>query len=172
MQSWFSQQFRNSPSLYAAWLAFLRLSVREQRLLILVGILAGVFVGYSLLWQPLVQRYEAARQSLQAAETLYYRVVENADTLASVRFGTQTSLRDRSAAELQDIVNRSARQHGIVARRISLEGDSRLQIEADSVSFAVVSAWLRTLADEGVILYRLQFQSVDVGRINLRITLD
>ncbi|WP_191602403.1 type II secretion system protein M [Marinomonas algicola] len=172
MKSWLINQFRSSPSLYSAWLAYLRLSVREQVLLFILAVFGFLLSVYFLLWKPMQQENQNAQISFERSLKDYYKIVENAEHLIALNGVPHSSLLDRSANELRTLVNSTARQYGIVADRVAVEGDSRLQIWVSNTAFAKLSPWIAALGKEKVSIYSMQWSSQEVGKVNLKITLD
>jgi general secretion pathway protein M len=172
MKSWLINQFRSSPTLYSAWLAYLRLSVREQVLVFILAIFVFLLSVYFLIWKPVQQENQDAQISFERSLADYYKIVENADHLNSLSGVSHSSLLDRSSNELRALVNSTARQYGIVAERIAVEGDSRLQIWINNVAFAKLSPWIAELGEEKTTIYSMQWSSQEVGMVDLKITLD
>ena len=172
MVSWFAAQFRNSPSLYALWLTFIRLSMREQMLLLLMLFMLVLVGLYLALWQPVKQAHHDAQSSFDSVLQGYYQVVEKADVLREGSQQQPSQLLDRNVNELRDVINQTARVHNIVAERISLEGDSRMQIWLNDTPFSQVAAWLGALAAKKVTITSMQISSREVGVVSLRMTLD
>ncbi|MFT2112374.1 type II secretion system protein GspM [Marinomonas sp. 2405UD68-3] len=172
MKSWLANQFRNSPSLYSAWLAYLRLSVREQVLVFILMVLVFIVSIYLTVWRPAQIENDNAHNAFENAVADYYTLVENVEHLQTFSSGPVSSLQDRSANELRALVNRTARQYGIVAERISLDGDSRLQIWVKDAAFSTLSPWITELAKEETRIDSMQWSSQKVGRVDLKMTLD
>ncbi len=172
MTSWLANQFRSSPTLYAVWLMYLRLSVREQVLVFILMLVCLIASIYLAVWKPAQLENEKAHQNFEIAVQDYYTLVENVEHLQSFDSGPVSSLPDRSANELRALVNRTARQYGVVAERISLDGDSRLQIWVKGMAFNKLSPWINQLAKEEIRIDSMQWNSQEVGLVDLKITLD
>jgi general secretion pathway protein M len=171
MKQWFVQQFQQSPSLYAIWLAFCARTQRE-RLLIMVGLalllVLGLFYG---VWQPAYQAKLDAQQRLTRANGQYQQLLVNAQQIASSRVSEPT-FEDRDGTELLQVVNLASSQTQFAADRINFEGQDSLQIWASNVPFARVSAWLNALGEQQVMIDDFQLERVSDGQVNVRITLD
>ncbi|TPE50294.1 type II secretion system protein M [Maribrevibacterium harenarium] len=172
MKQWLANQFRQSPSLYALWLAFHRRSTREQILLLVAGFSLLLLAGFYGIWQPQQQAYQQAQQRLATAQENYQLLISKRHLLAGNAQSSGWQSVDREANELRNIVSRTSRQVGLAAERISVEGDSRLQLWANNVPFATVAKWLELLAQERVGIYSLQIERVADAQVSLRITLD
>ncbi|MCZ2721543.1 type II secretion system protein M [Marinomonas sp. 15G1-11] len=172
MKSWLMNQFRSSPSLYSIWLAYLRLSIREQVLVFVLAAFVCLLSVYFLLWKPMQLQNQAAQVSFERSLADYYKIIENANHLRAFKGESTSGLIDRSANELRALVNSTARQHGIVAERIAVEGDSRLQVWVSNTDFAKLSPWITALGNAKTKIYAMQWRSQEVGEVDLKITLD
>lgn len=171
MKDWFLQQLQQSTSLYALWLAFNRRTQRERILLLLGGACLVLLLLFYGVWKSSYQQRLAAEERLSQANAQYQLLLVNAEKLATPQ-DRGVQLLDRDATELLQIVNQTASQTQFTADRINFEGQSGLQIWASDISFGVVSAWLRVLAKQQVMIEEFQFERVSAGQVNVRLTLN
>lgn len=172
MNAWLESQIRSSSLLYPLWQKYVSLSRREQRMLLLMVSVLLLAVMYLSVWKPVKDKEVAAELNQTHTLDTYYKLVENAEALGKHVGSEEVRFEDRSASELQGLISRTMRQHRIIAQRISLDGDSRVQVWIEDSRYAPISQWLGTLANEKVAIYRLQINSSDPGMVNVRITLD
>lgn len=166
------RQLEQSTSLKALIHKYQGLSKREQRLLNLMAVILIVYLLYILLWAPVKQAEQDAQTKLDNSYKTYQLLAKNAGLIASTQAASSTSLKDRSAEELQRLITPILRKEKIVAQRLNLEGDSRLQIWVEKTPYADIAIFMAQLAKEQVTIETLQFISRDVGMVDMRITLD
>lgn len=118
-----------------------QLNLREQRLVMAMASFIGIFIFYSLIWQPLNDNVVKAEQKLQRQQALLVWVNENtARYLQSAK-----SSGSRSNGSLSSIINRTAKSNQIAITRMQPQADD-LQVWIDEVSFSQLLQWLEQLA--------------------------
>lgn len=170
MKAWLVGQFEQSAWLQHSWAWYQGRSLREQRGLQAVLVVAVLVLLYSLVLAPLQKEQRLATQRLQQAQLQYQALQMHAQQLLATR--QPQGLQDRNTDALRRILSQTAAAAQFNADRVQIEGDSRLQVWASEVSFAVVAKWLNGLAQERVAIHHLQLERVSEGRVNLRLTLD
>lgn len=170
MRDWFARQFQQSSRLQSVWAWYQLRSVREQVLLGLALLVLVIAVLYVSVLSPLQQQQRLAEARLKQAQAQYQALQINAQQLLLTR--QQSSFEDRNTDALRRVLSKTAAAAQFSADRVQVEGDSRLQIWASEVSFAVVAKWLNGLAQERVAIHSLQLERVGEGMVNLRLTLD
>lgn len=128
-----------------------QLQPREQQLVLISAILLVVFIGYSLVWQPLNANITKAEQKLARQQQLLTWVMEQGQTLQAGASATKAS------GSLTSIVNSTARQAGIKVSRMQPKGDS-LQLWLDDIAFDQLLAWLLQLKQN----YQLHIEAIDI----------
>jgi general secretion pathway protein M len=131
---------------------WLRLAPRDQRTLLIGGLLLAVLLPYWLAWLPLVER----------GERLTEMVTQQREDLAWMETAAQQlrELRGSAAAPLAsgggsllgrvDVAVREAGLSGTV-RRVQPEGDDRVQVWLEGIGFDAMLGWLTVLQrDHGV----------------------
>jgi general secretion pathway protein M len=132
-----------------------QLNTREQRLVIAMASVIGVFLLYSFIWQPLNENLAKAEKKLLRQQALLEWVGENtARYQQSAKNGSS-----RSNGSISSIVNRTAKRNTIVITRIQPQGDD-LQVWIDEVSFSQLLLWLEQLATQE----QLQVKAIDLTR--------
>lgn len=170
--AWLEAQIRNSSLLFPLLQKYQALSTREQKLVLLMGVFVFIYLVYSALWLPIHDQRETAQNRVNANLKTYYLLVENAAILTASQGDASVSLEDRSGQVLQALVSRTMRKQKLVAQRMNLDGDSRLQVWVENTSYAEISEWLALLAKEKVAIYSVQFASRELGMVDMRLTLD
>jgi general secretion pathway protein M len=132
-----------------------QLNIREQRLVMAMASVMGVFILYSFIWQPLNENLVKAEKKLLRQQALLEWVGENtARYQQSVKGGSS-----QSKGSLSSIVNRTAKRNNIVITRMQPQGDD-LQVWIDEVSFSQLLLWLEQLAANE----KLQVKGIDLTR--------
>ncbi|MGB0942041.1 MAG: type II secretion system protein GspM [Marinomonas sp.] len=170
--AWLEAQIRNSSLLYPMVQKYQALSKREQTLVGVMSLVIFLYLIYSSLWLPIHERQEAAQKKLDANLKTYYLLVENAALLNANQADQGIVLEDRSGQALQALVSRTMRKQKLVAQRMNLDGDSRLQVWVENTSYSEISKWLEVLAKNKVAIFSVQFASRDLGIVDMRLTLD
>ncbi|WP_417552951.1 type II secretion system protein GspM [Marinomonas fungiae] len=170
MKAWLAKLFEQSAGIQNGIRWYQSCSRRERVLLSLVLLLLAALLLYSFILAPLQQRQSLAEARLAQAQQQYQALQMNAQKLLSTR--QQAGLEDRSSDALRRVLSQTAAAAQFSADRVQVEGDSRLQVWASEVSFAVVAKWLNGLANERVAIANLQIERVGEGMVNLRLTLD
>lgn len=171
MKLWLIQQFQQSPTLYALWLAYRGRSPREQVMLMIAAVVLLLVLLIYTVWLPAQNKLSQAQKRYDYAVEDYQMLLVNADRLSSAS-SSQVSLVNRNLDELRRLVSQTTSRANLAADRISIEGDSRIQVWASDVAFATVAAWLQELAKERVLINSFQLERVADARVNLKFTLD
>lgn len=159
------------PILVNAWLVFKTRTLREKVLLCCAAVLV-LYVGvtYGVL-KPLESSKNQAVTRLNQAQEQYQLLLANAEKLRSERT-VEAQLIDRNTDELRRLLSQTSSEVKLVADRVWVESEGRIQILAQNAPFSVVSAWLNVLARERVTITDFQIQRVSDGRVYLNIILD
>lgn len=165
-------RFSENPTTKQVVSKYQSLSKREQILLCAMSLLLVTYAFYAIVWQPIKTAEQTAKTRLDAAYQTHQLLIENAELIASTQGKQGDSLEDRSAQELQSLVTRTMRQHKLIAQRLNLEGDSRLQVWVENTAYADITKLLEVLAKNNVTIYSVQFVSRDIGMVDMRLTLD
>lgn len=170
--AWLEAQIRNSSLLYPLLQKYQALSKREQTLVSIMFAFVFFYLIYALLWQPIHEQQEIAQNRVNANLKTYYLLVENAKLLTESQGEKGIALEDRSGQALQALVSRTMRKQKLVAQRMNLDGDSRLQVWVENTSYSEISEWLTLLAKSKVAIFSVQFSSREIGIVDMRLTLD
>lgn len=142
-----------------------QLQLREQKLIIVMGSVIGIFILYNMIWQPLNENLIKEQQKLKREEALLSWVMENTQRYKQMNAGKNP----RGKGSLSSVVNRTVLGRDITVTRMQPQGDD-LQVWIEEVSFNVLLAWLETLSKkEG-----LQVKGIDLnksdrpGTVNVR----
>lgn len=170
--AWLETQIRNSSLLYPLLQKYQALSKREQKLVVIMLVFVFLYLIYAALWQPIHEQRDAAQKRVDANLKTYYLLVENASLLTASQGANGVMLEDRSGQALQALVSRTMRKQKLVAQRMNLDGDSRLQVWVENTSYAEIGKWLAILAKDKVAIFSVQFASRELGMVDMRLTLD
>lgn len=132
------------------------LNMREQRLVLVMGIGATAFLVYSLLWVPLNENLANTQKRLESRQALLSWVAENTARYQRAKSTTGTS---KSQGSLSSIVNRTASGQQLTITRMQPQGEA-LQVWLDSAPFTQLLFWLEQLANEE----GLQVQAIDLSK--------
>ena len=170
--AWLEAQIRSSSLLLPLLQKYQALSKREQKLVACLAFVLFIYLLYSLLWVPIHQQKEVAQKRVDANLKSYYLLVENAPLLTKSLGDSGVKLEDRSGQALQALVSRTMRKQKLVAQRMNLDGDSRLQVWVENTTYSDINKWMTILAKEKVSIYSVQFASRELGVVDMRLTLD
>lgn len=132
-----------------------QLDVREQKLLAAMATLIGIFLLYSLIWQPLNENLAKSSKKLARQQVLLTWVDSNTARYQQLNKGANK----KSSGSISSIVNRTARNYQITVTRMQPQGNE-LQVWIDEVAFKDLLEWLEQLSlSEG-----LQVQGIDLTR--------
>ena len=132
-----------------------QLNEREQILVSVMGSLIGIFLLYSLIWQPLNENLIKAQKKLVRQQALLIWVNENTQRFQQLNKNGTSS----SKGSLSSTVNRTSRERQITVTRMQPQGDD-LQVWIDEVAFKNLLKWLEDLSlNEG-----LQVKGIDLSQ--------
>jgi len=158
------QQLQDSP----LWQRWQRLSVREQGVLRLSGVVMLGLLGYCLLWQPVMLRLEDARQAYLHDREVFQYMQRNAGL---IRRSSEASEGTLLAQQLQGVVTRSAQQQGLSVERFENESGGGLSVVLSQASFVSLLQWMEKLQGDGVVLAEVMLARAGDGRVDARLSL-
>lgn len=145
---------------------FQSLTEREQKLVLLSGVVIIIALFYFVIWSPLNTSLEQAKTRLTSQQKLLSWVQDSANRAQQLRRSgnTHSSLR----GSLAQAVSRSTQQFSIPVSRMQPLNDE-LQVWVDEVPFDAVLAWLEALEDMGVVIRQLDITEANApGLIKIR----
>ncbi len=132
-----------------------QLNIREQKLVAAMGSVIGIFLLYSLIWQPLNDNLAKSTKKLARQQALLTWVN---DSTARYKQINKNGIA-KGKGSLSSIVNRTARSSQITVTRMQPQGED-LQVWIDEVAFKDLLKWLEKLSlSEG-----LQVKGIDLSR--------
>ena len=131
-----------------------QLNMREQRLVMAMSAVIGVFVLYGLIWQPLNESIATTKTKVERQQALLAWVAESTQRYQQAKRNGGKS----TGASLSSIVNRTSRANNITITRMQPQGDD-LQVWIDEISFNQLLAWLEQLATRD----NLQVKNIDLS---------
>jgi len=120
---------------------FNELEQREQRLISVMTVLLIIAGIYFLAIQPLQERIERAEAKLVTEQKLLAWVEKNATKIVRLRSQSGRSVNNGS---LDQLINRSARQHNITINRLQPQ-NSKMQVMIDKAPFHQILQWVQTM---------------------------
>ena len=140
-------------------------SLREQRLLLVMGALLAVTILWLGIYRPVQNGLSAARERHQEAVIRLGEVRAGADALRTTR---------RAAAlpgPLATVVTQSASEAGFGAATVAPQGDNRVTVSIPSARPAPAFAWIAALETRGIIVERLSARANSDPTLALDLTL-
>ena len=159
------------PYLKPALAWYRQREVREQRALLALGAALVVALFWWLVWHPLYEGREQARNHyIRSAQTLSW-IQDN----ASVVRGTQQQASSAPSTDegWTSRISSSASAHNLSLKGFTPEGDGAIRVMLEDQSFAHVMAWLQTLrSEQGVRPASIEIsRGNDPGGVSVRATL-
>ena len=145
---------------------FHQLSEREQRLVIISGIVLVVGIFYWLIWSPLNQSLQTADKAVNAQQELLAWVQKNANRAVQLRGSAGKTATFRGS--LPQVVNQTAARLQIAISRMQPQGEE-LQVWVDQAPFNDVLSWLQALEKMGVEIKDIDIAEADLpGMVKIR----
>jgi general secretion pathway protein M len=156
-----------------AW--FESLDLRERRLLIGGGVLLLALLLYVAIWEPLVNKVDGLRASTVEQQAVLAEMRQMALEVKRLGGGKRTvrPASGRSLLSLVDSTAKSARL-GDALKRVQPDGEQRVQVWLEGVSFDQLVSWLVTLEQrQGVRAVSSVFEAKDEsGRVDARLVFE
>ncbi|NRA83154.1 MAG: type II secretion system protein M [Gammaproteobacteria bacterium] len=145
------------------------LQPRERNLVLGLAGIVLVALVYFVLYQPLQTRLERAQTSLNREVKLSQWVETNATKVAILRTNQGVT---SSGGSLDQLVNRSAREFGLVINRLQPQ-NNKLNVTLDKVKFSSVLQWLEKLQHQnGINIDSVDFRAESTpGLVRVRVLL-
>lgn len=157
-----------------AW--FESLDLRERRLLIGGGVLLLVLLLYVGIWEPLVNKVDSLRTSTAEQQTVLAEMRQMALEVKRLGGGKRSAARPASGRSLLSLVDSTAKsaQLGDALKRVQPDGEHRVQVWLEGVSFDQLVNWLVTLEQrQGIRAVSSVFEAKDeAGRIDARLVFE
>ena len=137
-----------------------QLNAREQSLIMVMSVVIGIFLFYSLVWQPLNDNLEKASKKLNRQQELLLFVKEKTKQYQQVKHTNKLT-----GGSLTGIVNRTAHSKQIKVTRMQPQGDD-LQVWIDEIPFEQLLKWLEQLVvNEGVIIKAIDISKAETNGV-------
>ncbi|PRO75245.1 type II secretion system protein M [Alteromonas alba] len=145
---------------------FTALTEREQRLVLLSGLVILLGIFYWGLWAPLNQSISQQSQLLESNKKLVSWVEEQGQKAAQLR-RTQSSPR-RVTGSLPQLVTSTSSNHSLSISRMQPQGDE-IQVWIDEAPFNSLVGWLNELETRGIVIEQLDVAEANApGMIKVR----
>ena len=145
---------------------FTALTEREQRLVLLSGLVILLGIFYWGLWAPLNQSISQQSQLLESNKKLVSWVEEQGQKAAHLR-RTQSSPRQVTGS-LPQLVTSTSSNHSLSISRMQPQGDE-IQVWIDEAPFNSLVGWLNELETRGIVIEQLDVAVANAtGMIKVR----
>ena len=145
---------------------FTALTEREQRLVLLSGLVVLLGIFYWGLWAPLNQSISQQSQLLESNKKLVSWVEEQGQKAAHLR-RTQSSPRQVTGS-LPQLVTSTSSNHSLSISRMQPQGDE-IQVWIDEAPFNSLVGWLNELETRGIVIEQLDVAKANApGMIKVR----
>lgn len=145
---------------------FTSLTEREQRLVLISGLVILLGIFYWGLWSPLNQGISQQSQQLQNNKKLITWVEEQSQRAAQLR-RTQ-SAPARVTGSLPQLVTSTSSNHSLSISRMQPQGDE-IQVWIDEAPFNSLVGWLNELETRGIVIEQLDVAEANApGNIKVR----
>ncbi len=131
------------------------LSGREQMLIIIGGVLAGLFIALQLILSPMLSWRADQRSDMARARSLYEIVAEAAPLGEGAPAGASTN-----AGPARTIVSQTANDAGVAIVFINARGDNAVDVNIASVTPDALFQWLGQLRAD----YNIVVDTADIAR--------
>jgi general secretion pathway protein M len=152
-----------------------QLSLREQRLVMLTGVVVMLGLWYFAIWQPLNEGIEAGRLRLRAQQQTLQQLVQDADEVKQLRARQQRPAATGRKGSLLVIIERSARRKNLhqALQKVQPEGSDGVRIWLDNVAFDDLIDWLDLLSRQrGFTISEISIERENApGRVSCRLLL-
>lgn len=148
-----------------------RLAPREQRLLLVGGIVLLATLGYLLIWEPIHLGRDAAHRQLADARSVAQQLERAAAQFAGSRSGPVAADRSRS---LLAVVDQAARNGtlGKAPSRIQPDGDEVVRVWIEDVPAEALLRWMAELEGRhGLVIEAADIERRATGHANARLQL-
>ena len=167
-------QIRHHPVVEKLQQRYDQLPHRDRRVLQVLGAAAALTLIWVLIWLPVQDFRDSARQSANSAEAQLGWVQSQetrARRAAEAGESSNGQLRD---GDILRTVTQSAQQSGMPLQRFEPSGDRAMRIWLDNVVFTELIQWLDYLGEEyGIDVDQASMDRLDEpGRVNVRMTLE
>ena len=150
------------------------LSPRDQRVLMLGGLVLGAILIWLMIWEPLREARDAARSRVAAAATDLAAMRAAVPQLRALEGSAASAVRD--GRSLLALVDATARTSGVGEALLRVEpvAGGQVRVYFESAGFDVLVAWLEELeAQQGVRTGDVSIQrAAGVGRVDARMSLE
>jgi general secretion pathway protein M len=149
----------------------LGLQERERRILVLGGAALVLVLAYGLVWLPLQEAREQAREAIARSEATLTWMRQAAAEVVALRRAGVTEPDERP---LLSIVDSTAKGSGLqeAIRRIQPVGQNDVRVNLDGAAYSDLVAWLAALQGRGVKAVELSAQREnEPGRVTANLTL-
>lgn len=145
---------------------WLEQNTKDQRLIMLLGVVVSLFLFYTLVWQPLNENLIKAQTKLSKQQELSIWVKQHTAQYLELK---KRGGNKKSTGSLTSKVNRTAKSLGITVARMQPQGDDLL-VWIDQVPFNSLLIWLEKISNqEGMRILAVDIAPADAqGTVKVR----
>lgn len=138
------------------------LSVKDKKIVNLLGVLFVIALIFNLAWAPSQSNKNKAQTRLNNELAFHNKLKENA-----YLFSNNTST--TSSGSILTLVNTTAKSKGIQLQRFEPDGKQGIRVWLDQVSFDKAIDWIETLeTDKKITTEQITVDMVSTGIVNIR----
>lgn len=147
---------------------FERLSNTEQQRLKIALIVVLFLVAYLLIWQPVAQKNDKFKATLeQKAQLLSWMQ----DSAAKVKSAGSSAHRVKSATSIQQLISREAGRYKLSISRLHTTASAKVQLQLEQANFNTLLEFIGHLSIQGAALEQLAINRLDnTGNVSVRLT--
>jgi general secretion pathway protein M len=131
---------------------FLQLTPRERRILLLGALVLTGFLGYVMVFAPMVKARAQLSQQVDAQQATLVWMQQAAQEIQQLRNQSRPSptLPNSSSISLLSLIDKSTSQGtlGKANKRIEPKSEQEVQVEFEEISFMELLRWLETLYNQ------------------------
>lgn len=133
------------PSISVLSARFNHLDSRDQKALSILAIVVALGLVYALIWLPVHQNTEQAEKNRDSKKALVEWMQTKEIAARAVGQGNKTADTKGERTPLLSLVNRAAKKKGIPLKRYEPDGNNKLRVWVENVSFNSLVLWIQHL---------------------------
>ncbi|PCJ20474.1 MAG: hypothetical protein COB04_04260 [Gammaproteobacteria bacterium] len=159
-----------SPVLNSAESWFYKLEARDRNALLVLSVFLGIAILYFGVWFPAKNGLAEAEEDYRKQAELVTWMVANETQAKAVGSSLSGSSSKKLSGSLYKVVNQVARKKSMSLKRYEPDGNDKLRVWLENVSFNQFVSWMQELVQRGIIVSNVSVESQDaVGKINAKI---
>lgn len=149
---------------------FYKLESRDRNALLALTLFLGVAILYYGIWFPVSNGLAKAEEDYRAQVELIAWMKAHEDEAKAVGSSLSSGGGQQVAGSLYALVNNVARQKSISLKRYEPDGDDKLRVWLENVSFNHFVSWIQVLVNKGLVVSNVSVEGRDTGgKINAKV---